>query len=105
MIFNCRLAPAGDDDDLVASRSERFLHPILDDGFVDQRKHLLRLSLGGGKKSCAQPGGGKNRLAYDAVLTTIFVTAPFAIWSHAVTIVNAPVLRLSRTPCTAAVSA
>ncbi len=47
VILDGRLATAGYDDDLVATRGQRFFHAILNNGLVHQRHHFLGLRLGG----------------------------------------------------------
>ena len=63
MVFNRRLAAPGDDDDLVTARRHGLFHAILDDGLVHQGQHLFWLRFGGGEKSRAQSGSGKDGLA------------------------------------------
>ena len=41
----------------------RFLDAVLDDRLVDQRQHLFRLRLGGGKEPGAEAGGGEHSFA------------------------------------------
>ena len=57
MILDRVLAPTGDQDNGIGARRDRLLHAILDDRFVDQREHLLRLRLRGGKESRPESGG------------------------------------------------
>ena len=59
MIFDRRLTPAGDHDDLIAARRQRFLDAILDSWLIHQRQHLIRLGFGGGKKTRTQPSRRK----------------------------------------------
>src|SRR5277367_5420755 len=59
VILNCLLAPAGNDDDLVAAGSERLFHSVLNDGLVDYGKHFFGLGFGGGQEASAQSSGGK----------------------------------------------
>ena len=40
--------------------ADRLLDPVLDDWLVDQRQHLFRLCLGGGKEACSPTGGRKD---------------------------------------------
>ena len=63
VVFDGGLAAAGHDDDVLNARVHRLLHPVLDDGLVHDRQHLLGLRLGGGKESRAQPRGGENGFA------------------------------------------
>src|SRR5215469_1991309 len=64
MIFDCALTASGHNNDLVATRRQGLLHPVLDDGFIHQGEHLFRLSFGGGQEARAQTGSGENRFAY-----------------------------------------
>jgi len=48
VVFNRLLAAAGDDDDLVAARGQRFFDAVLNDGLVNERQHFLGLGFGGG---------------------------------------------------------
>ena len=48
---------------LCDAGGDRFFDAVLDDRLVDQRQHLLRLRLGGGKESGAETGGGKDGFA------------------------------------------
>src|SRR6185437_1518127 len=63
VVFNRGLAAASDHNDLVATRSQRLFYAVLDDWFIDQRKHFLGLRLGGGKKTRAQSRSWKYRFA------------------------------------------
>src|SRR5207245_4904651 len=55
MIFDRRLTPAGDHDDLIAARRKRFLYAILDNWLIHERHHLLRLGFACGTKTRPQP--------------------------------------------------
>jgi hypothetical protein len=57
VVLDGPLAPTGDDEDVGDAGADRFLHHVLDGGFVDDRHHLLRLALGGREESRPQPGG------------------------------------------------
>ena len=59
MVFDGLLAAAGDDEDLVAAGGHGFFDAVLDDGLVDQGKHLLGLGFGGGQEAGAQACGGE----------------------------------------------
>ena len=63
VVFDRRFAASGDDDDLIAAGSNRFLNAVLNDGFVHQRQHFLGLRLGGRQEPGAQAGSGKNGFA------------------------------------------
>src|SRR5262245_37099816 len=65
MIFNRVLATAGDEDDVVHARGNRFLDAVLDDRLVDERQHFLGLRFGGWEKSGAEAGGREDSLADD----------------------------------------
>src|SRR5208282_642194 len=88
MIFNRTLAASRNNDDLVATRCQSLFHAILNDGFVDQRQHLFRLRLGGGKKTRAQTSGGKNRFADSASVAAIAVGASLLFRLHCRIILN-----------------
>jgi hypothetical protein len=79
MIFDRALAASGDHDDLVASRRQRLFHAILNDGLIDQRQHLFRLSFGGREKAGAQSRGGKNRFAYFPDLAAVAIRSSFVV--------------------------
>ncbi len=53
VIFDRLLAPAGDDDDLIAASRQRLFDAVLNDGLVHQRQHLFGLCFGGGKEASA----------------------------------------------------
>src|SRR5207245_8526854 len=63
VILDRVLAAPGDQDDVVDTRGDSFLDAVLDDWFVDERKHLLGLGFGCGKKPRAQARGGKDSFA------------------------------------------
>ncbi len=63
MIFDRGLAAAGDDDDVLDSGMNCFLHSVLDQRLIHQREHFLRLGLGGGEETGAKPRGRKDGLA------------------------------------------
>src|SRR2546422_228019 len=63
VVFYSLFTAAGNNDDLVAARSQCLLHSILNDGFVYDRQHLFGLGLGRGKKTSAQSGGRKDGFA------------------------------------------
>ena len=63
VIFDRVLAAAGDQDDVVDARRDRFFDAVLNDRLVDQRQHFLRLRLGRGKEAGAETGGGEHGLA------------------------------------------
>ena len=48
---------------MVRPDGDRLLDHVLDDRLVDERQHLLRLRLGGGKEARAEAGGGEDGLA------------------------------------------
>src|SRR4051794_26613863 len=60
MIFNGGFPAAGDDDDVLDSRLQRFFDAILNDRLVYDGQHLLRLRLRCGQKSGAEPRGREN---------------------------------------------
>ena len=63
VIFDGVLAAAGDEDDVVDARGDRFLDAVLDDRLVDERQHFLGLRLGGGQEAGAEAGGGEDGFA------------------------------------------
>jgi hypothetical protein len=63
VVLNRVFAAAGDDDDDVDARSDRFFDAVLDDRLVDERQHLLGLGFRGGKEPRAEAGGRKNGFA------------------------------------------
>ena len=63
MVFHGGLAAGGDDDDLGAAGGDSLLNAVLDEGLVDEAKHLLGASLGGGEEACAEAGGGEDGFA------------------------------------------
>ena len=65
VIFDGLLAAAGHHDDLIASRRQRLFHAVLDDGLIDQRKHLFRLGFSGGEETGAESGCGKDGFAHS----------------------------------------
>src|SRR5947208_7021805 len=64
MILDGRLAPTGNDDDVLNAGVDGLFDAVLDERLVHQRQHLLRLGLGGRQKACPQPRCGKDRLAH-----------------------------------------
>ena len=63
VILDRVLAAAGDEDDVVDARRDRFLDAVLNDRLVDERQHFLRLRLGGGQEARAEAGGGEDGFA------------------------------------------
>ena len=63
MILDGVLAAAGDQDDVVDAGGDRLLDAVLDDRLVDERQHLFRLGLGGGKEPGPQTGGREHGFA------------------------------------------
>ena len=63
MVFDGALGTAGDEHQQSRTRGQRFLRRVLDEGLVDDRQHLLRARLGGGKEARAASGDGKHRKA------------------------------------------
>src|SRR5258708_5015789 len=61
MILDRGLAAARDNDDLLYAGVNGFLDSVLNERFIDQRKHFLRLRLGSGKKARTKPSRGENR--------------------------------------------
>ena len=53
VVFNRGLAPAGNDDDLVAAGGHGLFHAVLNDGFIDDGQHLFGLRFSRGKKASA----------------------------------------------------
>jgi hypothetical protein len=63
MVFDHGFVSAGDEHEVFDTRCHGLLDNILHDGFVNDGKHLLRHSLGGGQKTCPQSSDGQNRLS------------------------------------------
>ena len=59
MVFNCTLVAARDEDHLRDARAGGFFHGVLNQGFVDDRKHFLGHRLRGGKKTRAEAVDGE----------------------------------------------
>ncbi len=64
VVFDRAFTSAGDDDDVFDARRDGFFDDVLNQRFVDQRKHLFGRSLGGGEKACTQSGCGNNSFTY-----------------------------------------
>src|SRR6185503_10808304 len=58
------LAAPGDEDDVVDPGGERFLDAVLNGRLVDERQHLLGLSLGGGQKPGPETRGREDGFAH-----------------------------------------
>jgi hypothetical protein len=67
MIFNGILATAGDDDNVLNSRGDAFFDGVLNERFVYNGQHFFRLSFRGGKKTGAEPCGGKHGFANSGI--------------------------------------
>ena len=65
VILDRVLAAAGDEDDVVDARRDRFFDAVLNDRLVDERQHFLGLRLGGRKEAGAETGGGEDGFADD----------------------------------------
>ena len=63
MVVERRLASAGDEDELLDPRLERFLDRVLDERAIDDGEHFLGDRLGGGEEAGAEAGDGEHRLA------------------------------------------
>ena len=63
-LLQARLPGRCDQDYLLHSGIDQFLHTVLDHGLVQDGKQLLGNSLGGGEEASAQPGSGNDSLAY-----------------------------------------
>ena len=63
VIFDRVLAAAGDEDDVVDARCDRFFDAILDDRLVDERKHFLGLGFGRRQKAGSEAGGREDSFA------------------------------------------
>ena len=63
VILDGVLAAAGDEDDVVDARGDRFFDAVLDDRLVDERQHFLGLRLGRRQEAGAEAGGGKDGFA------------------------------------------
>ena len=64
VVFEGALAPARDDQDVADARPHSLLDHVLDRRLVDERQHLLGLSLRGRQKSSAEPRRRNHRLAH-----------------------------------------
>ncbi len=64
MVLDRILALAGDEDELLDARFARLLHGVLDEGFVDNGKHLLGYRLGRRQEPRTQPAHRQNRFPY-----------------------------------------
>ena len=60
VILDRVLAAAGDQEDVVDARRDRFLDAVLDDRLVHQRQHFLGLRFGGREETRAESGGGED---------------------------------------------
>src|ERR1700684_245778 len=63
------LAAAGDDNDVIDSGCDAFLHGILNQRFINDGKDFFGLCFGGGRKSRAEPRGWQNGLSASLQLT------------------------------------
>jgi hypothetical protein len=63
MILDGVLAFSGDDDDVLDAGGDAFFGDILNLRFVNDREHFFWLSLGGGKETRPEAGGGQDRFA------------------------------------------
>ena len=63
VIFDGVLAAAGDEDDVVDARGDRFLDAVLNDRLVDERKHFLGLGFGRRQETGSEAGGGEDGFA------------------------------------------
>ena len=63
VIFDRSLAAARDDDDLVATGSQRLFYAILNDWFINDRQHFFWLGFGRRQEARAQTCCRKHRLA------------------------------------------
>ena len=54
MVFDGGFAGSGDDNNVLNSGMQRLFHTLLNEGFVDQRQHLLGLRLGGRQETGTQ---------------------------------------------------
>ena len=63
MILDRVLAAAGDEDDVVDARRDRFLDAVLNDRLVDERKHFLGLSFCRRQEAGTETGGGEDGFA------------------------------------------
>src|SRR5206468_1566068 len=60
VVFDGAFSPTRDDDDVPDAGRDCFFHRMLNEGFVDQRKHLFRRRLGDGKKTGTEARGRNN---------------------------------------------
>ena len=64
MVFNGRFAPSGDDNDVLDPGVQRLLNPILNQWFIDNRKHFFGLGFRRWQKPSAQSSGRKYCFSY-----------------------------------------
>jgi hypothetical protein len=64
VVFHGAFAAAGHNDDVLDAGGKCFFHPVLQDGLVDQGKHLLGNDFCGRQKARAQAAGGKDCFTY-----------------------------------------
>jgi len=62
MVLDDRLVAAGDEDEMLDARLARLIDHVLDQPPIDDRQHLLRHGLGGGKNLVPSPATGKTAL-------------------------------------------
>ena len=63
MILDHRLAPSGDEDEMLDAGRLRLVDDVLHHRPVDDRQHFLRHRLGGGQEPRAETGDGKDGFA------------------------------------------
>ncbi len=63
VVLERALVASGDHEDVLQARRHGLFDDVLDGGFVDDRKHLLRRRLGRGEESSSQAGYGDHGLA------------------------------------------
>ena len=63
MIFHGRLSAASHDDDFGAAGGDSFFNAVLDQGLVDECKHLLGRCLRSREEPCSHACGGKDCFA------------------------------------------
>jgi len=64
IVLDRSLAAPCDEDELLDTRSARFIHSILNERAIDDRQQLLRHRLGDGKESCPEASDREDGLTY-----------------------------------------
>src|SRR5689334_20938210 len=68
MVLDSVFAAAGNNDDVFDARRQALLDDVLNQGLIDNRKHLLGLGFRRGEKPSAQASGWENGFAHASAL-------------------------------------